>query len=565
MAKIQFGININGHPNAAMGRPSSPAELDGISWVRMVFLLHAAVVSPSDHRNIFGYDLHNPDNYADSLQRAFSYYDGLINSYAQQGIRTLLIFNQETFAGNAPWLNNGDWIRFAEDFARICGKIAHHYRDMPVDYEIWNEGDMPHGHSSVYVPPENFAPVLQATSNAIRAVDHDATIVFGGLFNGPFAATQYVNTIRNMLGGLPVDAVGVHPYGQGLSAQPDIPGHWPGKLEDALNTYTRELPEPLWVTEIGISEPGHIHPEHYEAVANYMDGALDLIQSRYSKRIPVVIWFGWSDFMREAGIVDTQGKPKAHVYDTFFKIARDSEPPDIVRPPSKYRVTPVPGVRALNLREPDGLKFKKVASVRRGDKLVVIENPDLALAKLGDKRQWVNVRTPDNEEVWCAAWLLEPAAESKPALDNDEMPVPLIVTPASSTLNVRDGDITQLPHRIASGSKVAIGAGEAVDVVEDPSIAFKKMELGAVGGANRELHWIHIRTAKGIEGWCAAWYLTPAKDTAIPPPLPEKTRSPIIVNPGDGHEEPTKPEEPDTPEEPVVTVERLEEISPASL
>ena len=97
MAQIQYGMNINGHPTATFGRPANPAEMQGIAWIRVVFLLHAAVESPNNPRNIFGYNQNNPTEYADSLQRAFTYYDCLINSYARHGIRTLLILNQEKF------------------------------------------------------------------------------------------------------------------------------------------------------------------------------------------------------------------------------------------------------------------------------------------------------------------------------------------------------------------------------------------------------------------------------------------------------------------------------------
>lgn len=45
MPKIQYGINIKGHPLATFGRPADAKALKGLAWVRLVFLMHAAVIS----------------------------------------------------------------------------------------------------------------------------------------------------------------------------------------------------------------------------------------------------------------------------------------------------------------------------------------------------------------------------------------------------------------------------------------------------------------------------------------------------------------------------------------
>ncbi|MBC7814108.1 MAG: SH3 domain-containing protein, partial [Burkholderiales bacterium] len=541
MPGIQYGINLNGHPHAAFGRPANARELNGLAWVRMVFLLHAAVVSDHDHTNIFGYDLNRPLEYADALQRAYAHYDALIRSYAEHGIRTLLILNQETFAGNAPWHpgSDGNWQRFAQDFGAICGKIAAHYRDFTVDYEIWNEGDMPGAHSSVFIDASNFAPVLSAAAASIYNSSPDAKVIFGGLVNGAVPAAQYVNKVRQQLGGqLPVDGVGVHPYGQRLSNQPNIPGNWPGRLDqDTLKVFDNALPEKLWITEIGISEPGVITSAHYAEIASYMRGAFNLIETKYVDSIPVVIWFGWSDVMREAGITDAQGRPKAHIYDTFFELARNGARADAPIVNAPYRLQLEPTASQLNVREPDGTKFHQLTSVTQGDLLTVVERPELAIAKMGKPDQWIHVRTLDTTEGWVNAALVEPTTECANVIDAGNAPVPFMLVPKAANVSIYDGSLTMLPKRRDANGPIVIERGEQVAVVEDPQIAFEKVRLGALEDGSSENHWVHIRTANGVEGWSAAWYLTVGDGSQIPDALPVRTAVHIRPEPVDNDED----------------------------
>ena len=104
--------------------------------------------------------------------------------------------------GNAPW-HNGDWPGYAGSLARAARRIAELAAPFgdKVAYQIWNEGDSdPTNPSAIGVSPENFAPVLQQTAAAIRAVDPDATIVFGGLNTGPENAVAYARRVRDLLG-----------------------------------------------------------------------------------------------------------------------------------------------------------------------------------------------------------------------------------------------------------------------------------------------------------------------------------------------------------------------------
>jgi hypothetical protein len=302
-AAFRPGMNIN--PDV---HPPDLDRLRGLSWVRFPYKASAK------HRNV-------DQAYQDE-------YGALIQTYANAGIKSLIILNQETEWGNAPW-ETGDWQAYAGMLARAARRIAElaaPFRDK-VAYQIWNEGDSdPSNKSAIGVSAENFAPVLQQTAAAIRAVDPNATIVFGGLNTGPENAVAYARRVQQLLGGrLPVDALAYHPYGRYVNFDPFY-GQQFGKLGDALRTFQQAFPNlPLWITEMGVANDTPIGPEHYEKIARYMREIVTEIATRHVKHVPVLIWFAWSDHMRNAGITTTSGELKAHVGDAFRAMVNQAQ------------------------------------------------------------------------------------------------------------------------------------------------------------------------------------------------------------------------------------------------
>jgi uncharacterized protein YvpB len=317
---VQWGMNIN--PRHPVGQPNNAADLAGVKWVRVVFKVAAAQTT---------------------LDNAFTFYDSIVSRYTAVGTKVLFVLNQETFWGHGPW-DHGDWDRYAREFAAECGKIVARYKGKGVAWEIWNEGDL-RGGASVFVPPEEFAKVLKEASAAIRKADSKAPIILGGLAGQD--PIKYVTSLRSALGGsLPVDAIGIHPYGQvppnmrsewlqKQQGQDTLWGGWFGLLADslfALTSCNAMKGYPLWITEIGVSEHVPIPPERYPMVTKYMRGIQAILsEPRYTNRVPVVVWFGWSDVLRNAGIVDNNNNPKPDLYKAFFDVVKkantDAETP----------------------------------------------------------------------------------------------------------------------------------------------------------------------------------------------------------------------------------------------
>jgi hypothetical protein len=323
---VQWGINLN--PEHPAGQPSDPAALDGLKWVRVVFKIGAA---------------------RRTLDQALSHYDALVARYNARGIKVLFVLNQETFWGNAPW-DSGDWLRYAVDFAAEAGMIAQFFAGRGVGWEIWNEGDL-RGESSVFVTPSDYAKVLRAVAPAVKARDASAPVIVGGLAGGDEAG--YLAQVRDALGApLPVDGIGFHPYAHyppNFATKPEW-GGWFGELAPKLAALTSRFPGvPVWITEIGVSEHIPFPPEQYPMVIRHIEGIQALVSGRFAISIPVVIWFAWSDGMRNAGIVDNNNQPKQPLYDRFFQIAREANL-EVVAPPDPALSVPMRVVTRANLR-----------------------------------------------------------------------------------------------------------------------------------------------------------------------------------------------------------------------
>ncbi len=296
--RVRFGMNININD----GHPLDVDRLKGLAWVRYVFWASRRKKSPQQ-----AYD----DHYRHAIQ-----------SYASQGIRSLLILHQDTRWGNAPW-DSGDWAQYAAMYAESCAEVARacaEFKEM-VAYQIYNETDSGFGSdagnknpSAIGIPPEQYALILDAAVRAIRAVDPQATIVIGGMKTGPDNAIAYIRAVRQALGGrLPVDAIAYHPYGRYVDFDPFYEKQF-GTLRDALGRFRAAFPgTKLWITEIGVADDSPIGSEHYEKIARYMREFVNEVADNHADLVEVLIWFAWSDLMRNSGITTIGGQMKDHI------------------------------------------------------------------------------------------------------------------------------------------------------------------------------------------------------------------------------------------------------------
>ena len=193
----------------------------------------------------------------------WSTFDHLVELAADNGLTLLpVIGSTPAWARRDP--ERASPPRDAGEFARFAASAARRYGPSGIRvWEIWNEPNTA-GSWPPEPDPAAYAALLQAASEAIRAVDPDATVVSGGLAaaaeTGPpgairhHAAVEFAREMYANGAGGSFDAFGFHPYSFPL--MPSDPAAWNGwtlmggPVRDVLIA-NGDGDMPIWITEYG--------------------------------------------------------------------------------------------------------------------------------------------------------------------------------------------------------------------------------------------------------------------------------------------------------------------------
>lgn len=188
-------------------------------------------------------------------------------------------------------------------------------------------------------------------------------------------------------------------------------------------------------------------------------------------------------------------------------------------------VTPTTGQIRVRSHPLDG---EQIAVLSQDEVALVIEDPEAALARVGQTGEWLLVRTPDGVEGYCAAEFLIVYDGSRPAppapVEGDgsfPLDAPVYVTPTEDGVAVRqepvDGEVLGTLSR-----------GDVVEVTEARAVALEKV------GVQDE--WLNIRIPSGVAGFSPAWLYTVAEPPEIPRLFitPVSQRTAIRAEPLDG-------------------------------
>ena len=305
---LQTGLTIN--PLAPNSNPHNEDTLKGIDWVRFVYKVDT-----------------QPDATQRSLGAAYKIYDETIRDYNRMGTGSIIVLNQDTVWGQAPWTGRTkDWDSYVAEMAETAGKIAKHYARYgdKIAYEIWQTPNSPDSKEAVSLDAQQYAKILQKTVATIQANAPNAQVLFGGMAAGPDENIAYVQAVRNALGGkLPaVDGIGIHPFGRWGTKAPFDWDNTFGTISQAVAQYEREFPKiPLWITAMGVASGTPLGREYDQDIANYWLDVCKTIADRHPAQVRALIWFAWSDFMHNAGIVEVTGKPKPALMAAMKKVA----------------------------------------------------------------------------------------------------------------------------------------------------------------------------------------------------------------------------------------------------
>jgi len=148
------------------------------------------------------------------------------------------------------------------DFGDYVEAVAERYRGRVRYYEVWNEQNLGYGFWHPTEDPDAYASLLAEASARLRAVDPDAVISFGGLFQPRLffntEGEEYLRQVAAAAADLAslVDVVAYHPYRYPFTA-PEVSSdsqeslvETTCRMADALRDLGLE-DAPLWITELG--------------------------------------------------------------------------------------------------------------------------------------------------------------------------------------------------------------------------------------------------------------------------------------------------------------------------
>jgi len=268
--KVFAGCGINIDPANPTGFPTAES-LSGMDWVRVEFK-----------------DCTSDNSVGSALDDSISTYKTIIDNYASENIKTLLIIDYMSYP--AARSDIGGWTERVERIVEGLGTSG-------IVYQIWNEPDINQGGN---MSATEYASLLSPAATAIKA--EGGTVITAGLASGhPSWLSDLKNEMKLRSTWTNVDAVAVHPYGKEVTCGGTTLGHT-GDLIDFLNAMESVGGKNLWISEIGYGSTNE----------NLQSDYLKCFFDEASSEVENIIWFAWSDGMVPPfGIVRADQSPKA--------------------------------------------------------------------------------------------------------------------------------------------------------------------------------------------------------------------------------------------------------------
>lgn len=211
----------------------------------------------------------------------------------------------------APPFGVGDPQYFPVDdprsFARYAAAVARRYRGQVIGWEVWNEEN---GGWRFWEPKEDplaYGRLLCATNAALKRVDRNVPVVFGGLFFPPLGGKIGTGGARFLAqtldrGGRGIgacfDAVAYHPYPYPFTS-PEAQAQDRGSVAGAASQLRSVLQrrglrsKALWNTEVGWPTNPRGNGVTEARQARYA-ARLQLLS--WALRVPVLTWYAWGDY-----------------------------------------------------------------------------------------------------------------------------------------------------------------------------------------------------------------------------------------------------------------------------
>lgn len=180
------------------------------------------------------------------------FFSNKVDELAGSEIRSLLILGYSTYPNKPAYeAPAGEWSAYIDKLVRRIGQLAGNFSPVAkyVSFQIWNEPDLADTEASPQydprLPQKVCAELLEKACKVILEVDKDIEIIGPGLCSG--IPAWWTGVYR----GQPIDAIGVHLYGQ--RPQPAWPSStWGfGYVGTKIEEYQAVWKGKIWITEIG--------------------------------------------------------------------------------------------------------------------------------------------------------------------------------------------------------------------------------------------------------------------------------------------------------------------------
>jgi hypothetical protein len=239
----------------------------------------------------------------------FAVYDRLVKQATDADIPILgiLAYAMKRVASVATGMQGDPWaLSFCppddiEQFARFVGTVVARYPQV-LYWEVWNEPNTTY----FWRPspdPRRYVELLKASYAAIKVANPQAVVVIGGLSPGTgngqvntMSASSFLETVYQDGGQNYFDAVGFHPYNDGVS--PDLYlVDYVNRVHDVMTQYG-DANKKLWITEIGsfVGTEGNAFSETQQA--DYLRRAFTILYSMDS--VERIYWYNLKDYSNPA-------------------------------------------------------------------------------------------------------------------------------------------------------------------------------------------------------------------------------------------------------------------------
>lgn len=143
---------------------------------------------------------------------------------------------------------------------------------------------------------------------------------------------------------------------------------------------------------------------------------------------------------------------------------------------------------ALNVRRGPSTGSSRIAIALPHEPLTIVGSREDALAKLGDRGQWLQAHLPDQRKGYVAAWYVQ--VEAGPAPETR-----LTVYPTED-MNMRE--------------RPTVGAKRVGQAAQNTPLAVHDDPQRARALVGRYDEWLYVETPENQRAWVAAWYVSTA-------------------------------------------------------